>query len=99
MADPTEVMWERRCRAGAGDWEQPWDDNRWISRNPSNPPGGMTGCRRGWPHNHTYDERTLVMTERNVSLLVAAYGADASAAAEDFQTIKADRKSTRLNSS
>lgn len=29
------------------------------------------------------------MTERNVSLLVAAYGEDSSAAAEDFQTIKA----------
>jgi uncharacterized membrane protein len=29
------------------------------------------------------------MTERNVSLLVAAYGDDASAAAEDFQMIKA----------
>jgi len=28
------------------------------------------------------------MTERNVSLLVAAYGHDESAAAEDFQTIK-----------
>jgi len=28
------------------------------------------------------------MTERNVSLLVASYGDDASAAAADFRTIK-----------